>query len=77
MDQLGLITLAARQILTNKLFKTIVNDPDNKLCDLLLPVNSSEIYLQGRMFQIPSFKTNRFRNDSINCNSYKYVIELN
>ncbi len=79
MDQLGLVTLAARrQILTNKLFKTIVNDPDNKLYDLLPPVNSSEIYLRGRrMFQIPSFKTNRFRNDFINCNSCKYVIESN
>jgi hypothetical protein len=45
MDQLGLVTLAARrQILTNKLFKTIVNDPDNKLYDLLPPVNSSETY---------------------------------
>ncbi len=79
MDQLGLVTLAARrQILTNKLFKTIVNDPDNKLYDLLPPVNSSETYLRGRrMFQIPSFKTNRFRNDFINCNSCKCVIESN
>jgi hypothetical protein len=38
---MGLVTLAARrQILTNKLFKNIVNDPDDKLHDLLPPVNS-------------------------------------
>ena len=76
---MGLVTLAARrQILTNKLFKNIVNDPDDKLHDLLPPVNSSETYLRGRrMSQIPPFKTNRFKNDFINCNSCKYVIESN
>jgi hypothetical protein len=58
------------QNLTNKLFENIVNDPENKLHDLLPPVNSSEICLRGRrMFQIPNFKTNRFKNDFINCNA--------
>ena len=60
-----------RQNLTDKLFKNIVNDPSNKLQDLLPPVNFSEMYLRGRrilMFQIPNFKTNRIKNDFINCN---------
>jgi hypothetical protein len=79
MDQLGLVTLAARgQFLTNKLFKNIVSDPNNKLYDLLPPANSSETNLRGRrIFQVPSFKTNRFKNDFINCNSCKYVTESN
>ena len=29
------------------------------------------------MFQTPPFKTNRFKNDFINCNLCKYVIESN
>jgi hypothetical protein len=38
LDQLGVTTLAARrQNLTNKLFKNIVNDPENKLHELLTP----------------------------------------
>jgi hypothetical protein len=48
LDQLGLTTLAARrQNLTNKLFKNIVNDPENKLHELLPPVNSLDICLRG------------------------------
>ena len=71
LEQLGLVSLAARrQNLTDKLFKNIVDDPNNKLHDLLPPVKFSEICLRGRrMFQIPNFKTNRFENDFINCNS--------
>jgi hypothetical protein len=58
LDQLGLTTLAARrQNLTNKLFKNIVNDPENKLYELVPPVNSLEICLRRRrMFQIPNLR---------------------
>ena len=74
LEQLGLVTLAARQNFSDKLFKNIVNDPSNKLHQLLPLVNSSEIYLRGRrMFQIPNLKTSRFKNDFINCNSCKYI----
>jgi hypothetical protein len=57
--------LAARrqnlQYITNKLFKNIVNDAENKLHDFLPPVNSSEICLRGRiMFQISNFKILKF-----------------
>jgi hypothetical protein len=39
LDQMGLATLATRrQNLTNTLFKNIVNDSENKLHNLLLPV---------------------------------------
>jgi hypothetical protein len=49
LDQMGLVTLATRrQNLTNTLFKNIVNDSENKLHNLLLPVNPSEISLRGR-----------------------------
>jgi hypothetical protein len=63
---LGLATLAARrQNLANKLFKNIVNDPENKLHGLLPPVNFSEICLrERRMFQIPNFKR-PYRPDAI------------
>jgi hypothetical protein len=47
LGELGLASLAERrQNLTNKLFKTIVNDPQNKLYHLLPTLNQSEISLR-------------------------------
>ena len=59
-------------------FETIVNDPENKLYNLLPPVNSSELCLrERRKFQIANFKTKRFKNDFIICNSSKFLIVPN
>ena len=78
LEQLGYVTLAVRrQTLTAKLFKNIVDDPNNKLHDLLPPVEFSEICLRGRrLFQIPNFKTSRFEKNFINCNSCKVVVQV-
>jgi hypothetical protein len=75
LGELGLTSLAdRRQNLTNKLFKTIVNDPQNKLHHLLPTLNQSEVSLRvRRKFLVPNFKTIRCKNDFINCNSNKYI----
>ena len=62
-----------RQNLTTKLFEKIVNDTNDKLHRLLPPPNISEVSLrERRKFQLPHWRTIRFRNDFINANSRKY-----
>ena len=62
-----------RQNLTTKLFEKIVNDTNDKLHCLLPPSNASEVFLrERRKFQLPHWRTIRFRNDFINANSRKY-----
>ena len=62
-----------RQNLTAKLFEKIVNDTNDKLHCLLPPSNASEVFLRGRRkFQLPHWRTIRFRNDFINANSRIY-----
>ena len=49
LGELGLTSLAdRRQNLTNKLFKTIVNDPQNKLYHLLPTLSHSAVSLRVR-----------------------------
>jgi hypothetical protein len=75
LGELGLTSLDdRRQNLTNKLFKTIINDPQNKIHHLLPTLNQSEVSLRvRRKFLLPNFKTIRCKNDFINCNSSKYI----
>ena len=62
-----------RQNLPTKLFKKVVNDTNDKLHCLLPPSNASEVFLRGRRkFQLPHWRTIRFRNDFINANSRIY-----
>ena len=65
LNELSLTSLTdRRQNLTNKLFKTIVNDPQNKLHHLLPTLNHSEVSLRvRRKFLVPNFKTIRCKND--------------
>jgi hypothetical protein len=74
-NELSLTSLAnRRQNLTNKFFKTIVNEHKNKLYHLLPTLNHSEVSLRvRRQFLVPNFKTIRCNNDFINCNSSKYI----
>ncbi|XP_028410634.1 uncharacterized protein LOC114533324 [Dendronephthya gigantea] len=75
LNQLGLLSLFdRRQNLTDKLFRQIVNDPQDKLHHLLPALNLSEASLrEKRIFQVPNCRTIRFKNDFINFNSSKYV----
>jgi hypothetical protein len=75
INELSLTSLAnRRQNLTNKFFKTIVNEPQNKLYHILPTLNHSEVSLSvRRQFLVPNFKTIRCNNDFINCNSSKYI----
>ena len=57
LNELSLTSLAdRRQNLTNKFFKTIVNDPQNKLYHLLPTLNHSEVSLRvRRKYLVPNF----------------------
>ena len=60
-----------RQALTDKMFKEILENKDNKLRNLLPPQNAKYYNLRkGRQFN-PVFKTNRFRNSFIVFNALK------
>ena len=62
-----------RQNLTTKLFEKIVNDTNDKLHRFLPSPNISEVSLrERRKFQLPHWRTIRFRNDFINANSRKH-----
>ncbi len=63
-----------RQKLTAKLFKDIVNNPEHKLTDLLPPLNNdnSHFLRKNRKFNVPLYKTYRFRNSFITYNSNKF-----
>ena len=74
LDLLNIPTLYdRRETLTVKLFSDIVINDQNKLRTLLPPENSSDLPLRNMWkFQVPNFKTNRFKNSFIVHNSYRY-----
>ena len=74
LDLLNIPTLYdRRETLAEKLFSDIVTNDQNKLRTLLPPENSSDLPLRNmRKFQVPNFKTNRFKNSFIVHNSYRY-----
>jgi hypothetical protein len=63
-----------RQELTTKLFKDIVNNPEHKLTNLLPPLNNDNTHFlrKNRKFNVPLYKTYRFRNSFITYNSNKF-----
>ena len=75
LDLLNISTLYdRRETLSEKLFSDIVTNDQNKLRTLLPPENSSDLPLRNmRKFQVPNFKTNRFKNSFIVHNSYRYL----
>lgn len=75
LKELKLLPLSVRRDnLTSKFFSAIVNDPNNKLHNLLPPLNPCNVILrEKRKFLAPNYKTVRFKNDFITFNSSKYL----
>ena len=74
LEQMNIQTLYdRRETLTEKLFCDIVVNDQNKLNILLPPENNSGLLLRNtRKFQVPNFKTNRYKNSFIVHNSLRY-----